>query len=267
MTDGVFPPGYFLGAGLVIGARVRFDAVAVGNDVRFVDSCDLAELRSRHPHWRSSLLAPVELIDRTGELASVSSNSVDFVVDWTLANDVGLQTHQIAAVARVLRPGGVFAVFACDSRFGQCEPAAEGMFGELDRFEDLVLPGIGTQLYQKGFWPFSRFAMAVSGLANIHAGSFELERLQRFGHYNFALLRRRRMPSVPNICIIAHGENSYAHDDGFLRAVSPTVSAALRSANVPLVTISLAERALFVQGAPLREGDVLHYLSKGDNVP
>lgn len=243
MTDTMIEPWQPAGAGLVIGARAQAAAFPVGPETRFVDACDLPTLRRRHPAWRSLPLAPVDLVDETGLLAGVADDEVDFVIDWTLEDGAGAG-DRMAPLARVLRPGGLLAWPARDSRF-----VAAG--------DDAAHAG----------WPFARFAGIVAAVADDHAPQFEFDRVQRHGCYNLALFRRRAA-SIAGGAVLVCDDQCLALDGPFLRLItSIDTLRALQAAGVPTIPIGAAERALYVAGPLFNPGDVTGYLAKRDAIP
>jgi hypothetical protein len=180
------------------------------------------------------------------------------VIDWTLGQDSTQVVERVAAIARVLRPGGVLAWPACDSRFVSTESDAHGDFAGFDRLAAGVVPP------RQDGWTFARFTSAVAAFAGDHASQFELERVQRHGYYNLALLRLRGKPIVGR-GVIACGDHCHALDGPFLRRITSIDTLnRLQVAGVPTIQISPAEQALFVAGPLLNPGDVAGYLAKRD---
>lgn len=248
MTDTMIEPWQPAGAGLVIGARAQAAAFPVGPETRFIDACDLPTLRRQHPAWRSLPLAPVDLVDETGLLAEITDVSVDFVIDWTLGQGRARTAERMAALARVLRPGGLLTWPACDSRFVAVEADTSGAAAPES-------------------WPFARFAGIVAAVAGDHAPQFEFDRVQRHGRYNLALFRRRAA-SIAGRAVLVCDDQCLALDGPFLRLItSIDTLRALQAAGVPTVPIGAAERALYVAGPLFNPGDVTGYLAKTDAIP
>lgn len=239
LTDAWQPAG----AGLVIGARAQAAAFPVGPETRFVDACDLPTLRRRHPAWRSLPLAPVDLVDATGLLAGVGDAEIDFVIDWTL-DDGACASDRMVPLARVLRPGGLLAWPARDSRF-----VAAG--------DDAAPAG----------WPFARFAGTVAAIAADYAPRFEFDRVQRHGRYNLALFRRRAA-AIAGGAVLVCDDQCLVLDGPFLRLItSIDTLRALQAAGVPTIPVGAAERALHIAGPLFNPGDVTGYLAKTDAMP
>ena len=253
------------GAGLVIGARARWDALLLSTNVRFVDRCNLGTLRREHPAWRSSPLAPVDIVDDSGTLASVVDASIDYIVDWSILSDGGSVTDRFTSAARVLRPGGLLVLAAYDSRFVGFDRNTDRNFAGLSWLaEHLTSPGATIPDEP---WSFARFSAAISAFAVARVPAFEVAELRRHGCFNLALLRRRNDRAVNFRGLVMSGAHFYVLDGQFLRHITNTGALSkLRAAMLPMIEIRLDEQVLFVAGRPLGESDVAEFLTKTDTI-
>lgn len=107
---------YLSGDGLEIGALHLPLALPRGARARYVDRMSVADLRAHYPELDEYDLVEPDFVDDGEALASVPSNSMDFVIVNHLIEHCQDPIAALLAQARVLRDGGVLYLAAPDRR-------------------------------------------------------------------------------------------------------------------------------------------------------
>lgn len=231
---------FIAGSGLVIGAREFWGALPVSGDVQFVDEIDLLQVRKSSPQLRDACLAPVDLVDKSGALSGVDTESVDYIIDWSVRLGQKDTRQQFAAAARVLTPGGALLIAAHEARYTSTAP--------------------GERQWTEGF---VSFVAAIASTAEQCGASLELTHLSRRGTLNVAVFKKTSV--LPSPAIVSSDGRVYLLDGGYLRHVTSLGALdRLRAAGMPNFDILEAERLLFAKGVPLHEGEAVSLIAKMD---
>jgi SAM-dependent methyltransferase len=108
---------YLSGNGLEIGALYLPLKLPAGASVRYVDRCDVAELRVQYPELDDYELVRPDIIDDGEILSSISDESVDFVIANHMLEHCEDPIRALSNLVRTVRPGGSLFLAVPDKRF------------------------------------------------------------------------------------------------------------------------------------------------------
>jgi GT2 family glycosyltransferase/predicted SAM-dependent methyltransferase len=108
---------YLHGEGIEIGALHAPMVVGRGVRVRYVDRMSVAELRRQYPELDDKALVEPDIIDNGERLERIGDASQDFVIASHFLEHCQDPIGTVAAMLRVLRPGGVLYLAVPDKRY------------------------------------------------------------------------------------------------------------------------------------------------------
>jgi GT2 family glycosyltransferase len=129
---------YLTGDGIEIGALNQPLWTPTQARLKYVDCCDTAELRERHPELPSSELVEVDIIDEGETLCSITDESLDFIISDHLLEHCENPISTIRNHLRKLKPGGILYYAAADQPIPFDQLLQDDRLGNSFTIEELI---------------------------------------------------------------------------------------------------------------------------------
>lgn len=212
---------FLTGEGIEVGALHNPQKVPATVKVRYVDKITVATQRAHFPELDQEDLTEVDIIDDGESLATITDDTLDFVIANHVVEHFENPIKGILNMLRVLKSGGVLFLSVPDKRFtfdkdrevtpfehvlrdyrdgpewscdGHYEEWLTTMFGSLDAQQRLVkkheLKGSDNNMHYH-VWARNDFFLLLDNLRREFDSGFELELLMGNGAETITVLRKQ----------------------------------------------------------------------------